>query len=145
VSSVQRGSHELGLHSKNIDYIQTDANINVSIFCTSVGSGGLFLFGFWSTLCKTVRPMLSDRCPSCPVYLSVTLVYGWMDQDETWRGARPHPQPQCIRWGPSSPPPKKRGIAAPPLFCPCLLWPNVWMDQDATWYHGRPWPRRHCA
>ena len=30
VSSVQRGSHELGLHSKNIDYIQTDANINVS-------------------------------------------------------------------------------------------------------------------
>ena len=33
VSSVQRGSHELGLHSKNIDYIQTDANINVSMFC----------------------------------------------------------------------------------------------------------------
>jgi len=33
VSSVQRGSHELGLHSKNIDYIQTDANINVSHSC----------------------------------------------------------------------------------------------------------------
>jgi len=22
---------------------------------------------------------------------------------------------------------------APPLFGPCLLWPNGWMDQDATW------------
>jgi len=39
---------------------------------------------FWATVCKTVRPMLSDRCPvlSCPVllsclsvYLSLTLVY----------------------------------------------------------------------
>jgi len=32
---------------------------------------------FWATISKTVRPMLSDsdRCLSCPVYLSVTLVY----------------------------------------------------------------------
>jgi len=29
---------------------------------------------FWATVCKTVRPMLSDRCPVCLV-LSVTLVY----------------------------------------------------------------------
>jgi len=28
----------------------------------------------------------------------------------------------------------------PPLFGPCLLWPNSWMDQDATWYGGRPRP-----
>jgi len=27
------------------------------------------MFGVWATVCKTVRPMLSDRC------LSVTLVY----------------------------------------------------------------------
>lgn len=50
VSSVQRGSHELGLHSKNIDYIQTDANINVSsnltaVFCTSVMSADLYIWG----------------------------------------------------------------------------------------------------
>ena len=41
---------------------------------------------FWATVCKTVRPMLSDRClsvlPVCLV-LSVTLVYcgqmvGWI-------------------------------------------------------------------
>jgi len=35
---------------------------------------------FWATVCKTVRPMLSD---CCPVSLSVTLVYccqtgGWI-------------------------------------------------------------------
>jgi len=31
---------------------------------------------FWATVCKTVRPMLSDRCLSClSVCLSVTLVY----------------------------------------------------------------------
>jgi len=28
---------------------------------------------FWATVCKTVRPMLSDRCPVCPVCLSVCL------------------------------------------------------------------------
>jgi len=24
-------------------------------------------YAFWATVCKTVRPMLSDRCMSCPV------------------------------------------------------------------------------
>ena len=33
------------------------------------------------------------------------------------------------------PAPPKRGTA-PPLFGPCLLWPNGWMDQDVTWYGG---------
>jgi len=28
-----------------------------------------------ATVCKTVRPMLSDRCPVCPV-MSETLMYG---------------------------------------------------------------------
>jgi len=23
--------------------------------------------------------------------------------------------------------------AQPPIFGPCLLWPNGWIDQDATW------------
>jgi len=32
------------------------------------------------------------------------------------------------------------GVAAtlkgtqPPVFGPCLLWPNGWLDEDATWY-----------
>jgi len=40
------------------------------------------MFGFWGTVCKTVRPMLSDRRPVClyclsvlSVCLSVMLVY----------------------------------------------------------------------
>jgi len=37
-------------------------------------------FGFWATVCKTVRPILTEHCPVC---LSVMLVYcgqtvGWM-------------------------------------------------------------------
>jgi len=66
--------------------------------------------GFWTTVCKTVRPMLPNRRPvlSCPVCLSVCNVgvlwpNGWMDQDQTWRGGRPRPRPHCVRWGPSSP------------------------------------------
>jgi len=38
----------------------------------------------------------------------------------------------------------KKG-AKPPIFSPCLLWPNGSMDQDATWCKGRPWPRPHCV
>jgi len=45
--------------------------------------------------------------------------------------------------GAPAPPPKKE--AQPPIFGPCLLWPNGWMDQDATWYEGRPRPRPHCV
>jgi len=48
----------------------------------------------------------------------------------------------CVRWGPNPLP--KRG-QSPPIFGPCLLWPNGWMDQDATWYRVRPQPKRHCV
>jgi len=41
-------------------------------------------------------------------------------------------------------PPPQKG-AEPPIFGPCLLWPNSCMDQDATWYRRRPRPTRHCA
>jgi len=32
-----------------------------------------------------------------------------MDQDETWHAGRTRPWPHCVRWGPSSPPPKWDG------------------------------------
>ena len=32
----------------------------------------------------------------------------------------------------------------PPIFGPCLLWPNGWMDQDEAWHGGRPRPWPHC-
>jgi len=35
--------------------------------------------------------------------------------------------------------------AQPPVFGPCLLWPNGWMDEDATWYGSRPRPMPHCV
>jgi len=73
---------------------------------------------FWSTVCKTVPPMLSDSCLSvclsclvCPVCLSIYNVgalwpNGLMGQDETWHAGIPRPWPHCFRWGPSSPTPK---------------------------------------
>jgi len=36
--------------------------------------------------------------------------------------------------GNTAPSPKKG--AEPPIFGPCLLWPNGWMHQDVTWYGG---------
>jgi len=42
---------------------------------------------------------------------------------------------------PTAPPPKR---GTPPIFGPCLLWPNGCVYQDTTWYGGRPQTRRHC-
>ena len=47
---------------------------------------------FLATLCKTVRPMLSERCP-VPSVCDVGVLWpnGWTDQDEIWHAARPRP------------------------------------------------------
>jgi len=69
--------------------------------------------------------MLSVCCLSiCLSVLSVCDVgvlwpNGWMDQGETWHRGRHWPRPHCVRWGPSSP-----NRAQPPIFGPCVLWPN---------------------
>jgi len=96
-----------------------------------------------------------------------------MDQDETWHaGIGLDPRHTVLDGDPSPPPPKghssqfsahiccgqmagwikmplgmdfpKRG-RSPPIFGPCLLWPNGWMDQDVIWYGGGPQSRPHCA
>jgi len=96
---------------------------------------------FWATVCKTVCPILSDRCLSvCNV--RILLPNGWMDPDETWHAGRPWPRSHWVRSGPSLLSPKG---SQPPIFGPCLLWPSSWMDQDATWYGGRPRSWRHCV
>jgi len=41
-------------------------------------------------------------------------------------------------------PPSQKG-AKPPVFGPCLFWPNGWMDQDGTWHGGEPRSRPHYA
>jgi len=107
----------------------------------------LLYCNFWAT----VLPMLSDRCPvlSC---LSVTLVccgqtVRWIRMPHGMEvGLAQPPRPHCVRWvrwGSSSPTPK--GAQQPPLFGPCLLWPNGWMNRDATWYGGRSRLRPHCV
>ena len=47
-------------------------------------------------------------------------------------GARPQPRGLCVRWGHS---PLPKNGRSPPIFGPCLSWPNGWIDQDGTW-HG---------
>jgi len=67
----------------------------------------------WATICKTVRPMLSDRClsvcPVCPVLSVYDVGVLWpnsrMDEYETWHAGGPRPWP----WGPS--PLSQRGTA----------------------------------
>jgi len=39
--------------------------------------------------------------------------------------------------------PLKGAQPPPPIFAPCLFWPNGWMDQDATLYGERPQPKPH--
>jgi len=62
---------------------------------------------FWATVCKTVRPVLSDRCLSCPVCdVGALWPNGWMDQDETWHGGRHRPG-DIVLDGDPAPLPKK--------------------------------------
>jgi len=102
---------------------------------------------FWATVCKTVHPMLSDRCLS--VCLSVTFVHcgqtvGRIKVGETRHAGRPRPWPHCVIWVPRSPP--QKGEAEPPqIFGPCLLWPNGWMDEARTSHGRRPQPSRLCV
>jgi len=49
----------------------------------------------------------------------------------------------CVRWDFAPPSPKGGGV--PPVFGPCLLWPNGWMDEAGTWHGGRPQPSRLCV
>jgi len=84
---------------------------------------------------------LPKRGPS-PQILGPCLLWsnGWMDEAGTWHGGRPQPRRLCVRWGPSTPPPK--GVEPPSLiFGPFPLWPNGRMRQDPTWYGCRPQPR----
>jgi len=94
---------------------------------------------FWTTVCRTVRPMLSDRCP----VLSVTLVYygqtvGWIKMK---LGVQVGLGPGHILFDgdPGPPPPKGH---SPPNFRPISV-PAKWLHgEDATWYGGRPRLRR---
>jgi len=94
-------------------------------------------FDFWATLCKTVRPILSDCCLSvCPVCYVGVLWSNGLDgsshQDETWHVGRPRPWPHCARWGPSSPSPEKGAQPPPSNFRPISIVAKL---LDALRYH----------
>jgi len=104
-------------------------------------------FHFWATVCKTVRPMLSDRCLSC-VSCSVcdVGVFGQtVGRIKMKYGMKVGLGPGHVVLNEHPAPPLPKGAEPPPFFRPYLLWPNGWMDQDATWYGGEPQPRGLCT
>jgi len=123
--------------ARDIIHRSTAHNVAARIFAALyVSIMGLTRCYFWDTVCKTLRPMLSDRCLSvlsclsvCPVCdVGVLWPNGMMDQDESWHAGKPQQcrqWPHWFRWVPSSTSPKG---AQPPIFGPYLLWPNGWMD-----------------
>ena len=103
--------------------------------------------GFWATVCKTVRPLLSDRCPVLSV-LSVTFVHcgQTVGRIKTKLFMQVGLVPGHIAVdGDPAPPPQKGSGAVPQIFGPCLLRPNGWMDEAGTWHGGRPQLRRLCV
>ena len=65
--------------------------------CFCIISSYIVSWYFWATVCKTVRPMLSDRCLSVLSVCDVGVLWpnGLTDQDETWHAGRPQPWPHC--------------------------------------------------
>jgi len=106
---------------------------------------------FWATVCKTVRPMLSVRCPVspvCPVSLSATFVHcgETVGRIKMKLGMQVGLGPGHIVLDRDQLPSPKG--AQPPNFrpiSPYLLRPNGCMDQDVTWYGAMPWPSGLCV
>jgi len=93
-------------------------------------------YHFGRPVYKTDCPMLSDRCLSYLVYLSVTLVYcgqmvGWVKMPLGMEVGLGQVGPGPIVLAGTQLPPNK-GAQQLPTFRPCLLFPNGWMDQDAN-------------
>ena len=99
--------------------------------CTEVGlgPGDIVLDGDSASPLKGAQPCRS------PNFRPMSVVAQWLDYlDATWHGGRPRPRQLCVGWGVGDPAAlPKRGHSPPPVFGPCLMWPNGWMDQDATW------------
>jgi len=103
---------------------------------------------FWATVCKTVRPMLSDRCLSvCPVCLSVTFVHcgQTVGRIKMKLGTQVGLGLRDIVFDMDPATLEKKAHPPHPIFCSCLLWPNGWMDENAAWYGSRLRLRPHCT
>jgi len=71
---------------------------------------------YWATFCKTVRPVLSDRCLSLSV-LPVTFVAKRLDGSSWHEGIGLDPGHAVLDMDPA-PPPQKKG-SQPPQFSAC--------------------------
>jgi len=98
---------------------------------------------------STPTPHKGVRGAPCPIFGPFLLwPNGWMHQDANWHGGTPQPRDFVLDGdpAPSQKGGRTRGLGAPPpIFGPCLLWPNGWMDQDATWRGTRLLSNPHCA
>jgi len=101
---------------------------------------------FLATVCKTVISILSSPKGAQPQF-SAHVCCG---QTARWikmplgREVGLSPRHVVLDGDPAPLSENPKG-AQPPIFGPCLLWPNGWMDQDTTWYGGRPTPWPHCV
>jgi len=64
-------------------HLAKGSHVQLNIFIFKIQDNIVSLDTFRATVCKTVRPMLSDRCLTCLSVLSVTLGYcgqtvGWI-------------------------------------------------------------------
>jgi len=119
-------------------------NVLKYLFFKSIGNAfhftALCLIDFCATVCKTVHPMLSDRClsvcPVCDVGMYCGQTVGWIKMK---LGAQVSLSPgHIVLDGDPAPLPQRQTKlpslkrAKHPIFGPYLLWPNGWMDKDAT-------------
>ena len=81
------------------------------------------LFCFWATVCKTVRPTLSDRCQSVLSVCNVGVLWpnGWTDQDETWHAGIGLGPGHIVLDRDPAPPPKKAKRDTAPNFRPMSI------------------------
>jgi len=94
-----------------------------------LGPGHIVLDGDPSPLSKRAQP---------PNFQPMSVVAKRMDESRCHLAGRYASAQATFYLMETQLPPPKRDTAAPPLFGPCLLWPNSWLDQNATWYGGRP-------
>ena len=83
---------DVGVLWLNVGWIEIELDMQVGL-----GPGHIVLDGNPALPSqKGVQPQIFGPCLLWP--------NGWMDEDATWFGGRPHPRRHCVRWGPSSPP-----------------------------------------
>jgi len=80
-------------------------------------------------------PPSKGHSPQISAHVCCGQTAGW-NEDATWYKDRAWPMPHCVTWGLNSPLPK---WTQPPIFGPCLLWPNGCPSQLllSTCYYSR--------